>query len=438
MIPVPNRRTVIIATIPLFLIIGGFIVPSLINSAIIFNLILLGFAIFDIIYSIKTIDVEINIQKSKIFSIGRINNFDINVKNKSKKFEIIRIRLELSMSMEDLTDLKKFVLEPMARKKISLEIRPSRRGNFKIKTIFYKIKTRLKIFDLYYKEKTDVNIEVLPDIKKLNHFLKLLRIDRASAVGIHKNRYKGLGTELESLRDYQIDDDSRYIDWKATTRLNKPITKVFQAETHNHIIIAMDCGRLMTAEQNGINTLDHAVNSLLMLSHIAFRVQDTISIIAYSDRIIDELPEVKSKSAMNKVNKFITKLKPEYVESNYNLIFNYLQKRAQKRSLIIFLTDLIDDINYETFKKGINHLSRKNLVLFILLRDTLLTENANKDIESIDDVFHRAAAQEMFTRRHRAIAKLKKRKIQVLDVLPHELSSNLINKYLELKSKNRL
>ncbi len=56
----------------------------------------------------------------------------------------------------------------------------------------------------------------------------------------------------------------------------------------------------------------------------------------------------------------------------------------------------------------------------------------------MDDVYHRAAAQEMFIRRNRAIMRLKQKKIQVMDVLPHKLSSDLINKYLELKARNRL
>ena len=135
---------------------------------------------------------------------------------------------------------------------------------------------------------------------------------------------------------------------------------------------------------------------------------------------------------------FISKLKPEFIESNYSLLFDYLGKAQKKRALIILITDLLDDINYELFRKRISWLARKHFFLLILLQDTLLSKHANQELKTSDDLYVTAASREMLLNRNKAISKLKHYNINVLDLLPYELTGPLINKYLEIKTRNRL
>jgi uncharacterized protein (DUF58 family) len=245
-----------------------------------------------------------------------------------------------------------------------------------------------------------------------------------------------MGTNLECLRDYQKDDDSKRIDWKASTRNNKLVCKEFRMESNNLIAIVLDCGRVMTAEQKGLNSLDYAVNAALILSYMANRIGDSVSIFAFADKIIGELPPVKGKHMMNKVLRFLTKLQPGFVESNYQQMFEHLKVRLKRRSLIILFSDLIDDINYQLFYKYLSVLGRKHIPLIILLRDTLLMENADLPPGKVEDVYVSAAAADMVMRRAEAIKKFRQKKINLLDLLPHEVTPSLIDKYLELKSRN--
>lgn len=117
--------------------------------------------------------------------------------------------------------------------------------------------------------------------------------------------------------------------------------------------------------------------------------------------------------------------------------FAHLEQTQKKRALIILFTDMLDDINYELFKKRINLLSRKHFVLLVLLRDNLLSKHAEDDF-NIDNLYLKTAGREMLLNRNKAILKLTGYKFNVLDLLPHELTGPLINKYLEIKMKNRL
>jgi len=192
----------------------------------------------------------------------------------------------------------------------------------------------------------------------------------------------------------------------------------------------------MTAEQKGMNALDYAVNAALVLSYVAHKIGDSVTLFAFSDKIIGELPPVKGKNAMSKVLKFITKLQPDFVGSNYQLVFEHLKIRLRRRALIILFSDLIDDIDYRLFYKYLSVLNRKHIPLIILLRDILLMENADLVPGKIEDLYTSAAAADMVMRRAEAIKKFKQKKINLLDVLPQEVTPALINKYLELKSRN--
>lgn len=438
MIPVPNGRLFFLFALPLPMILASFVLPEFLNWAIICNLAIFIIAVLDIAYSFFTTKLEFEHNQHHLFSIGRNNRIKILVHNIGKRKVEFEVKLGLPESVLEEENEIQLSLPKNAEEDITFTVRPIRRGSYQIKNVYFKAHSVLGLVNLYGNYSLDFNIDVYPDIEKLNHFLKLMRMNRENDLGIHRNRWQGIGTELESLREYQQDDDSKNIDWKASTRLNKPVTKVFQMETSNHITIAIDCGRLMTAEQNGLNTLDHAVNSLLILTHIAFRLGDSISIIAYSDRIIAELPESKGKANLKTITQFITKLEPEYVESNYQHAFNYIYQKIKRRSLVIFLTDMIDDINYQVFRTGLTRLSRKHLVLFILLRDIILSEESERGVMNSEMLYTSTAAREMLLSREKAINKLKYQHTNILDVLPNQLSGRLINKYLEMKAKNRI
>ena len=257
-------------------------------------------------------------------------------------------------------------------------------------------------------------------------------------MGIHKNRYRGHGTEMESLREYSKDDDARFIDWKATARLNKPVTKIFETEASNDIVFVLDCGRLMTSEEKNMSSIDHAVQSLLLLTHAAVSMGDRVRVVAFSDRIIGDFSPPRNGNPMKKIIHFITPLQPEFTESNYSLVFSHLHNTVKKRSLIILVTDLIDDLNFDMFKTNLMLLSRRNAVLFLLLRDSLLQEEADRDAENSADIYSVTAARAMMTNRSKALFKLKQLGINVLDLLPCQVTARLVDKYMQMKADNRI
>ena len=321
---------------------------------------------------------------------------------------------------------------------IPYPLEASRRGAYRLERLHFRFDSAFGLFCFYGKHDFDLELTVYPDYRRLREYLYLTKNNRLFEMGIHRNRYPGRGAELESLREYTRDDDSRHIDWKATARLNKPVTKEFQTESVNDVVLALDCGRLMTSEEGQLSALDLAIEALLLLSHVAQSMGDRIRVITFSDRITGDFTPRRRGSPMRSLMEFIAPVQAEFVESNYSLVFSHLQSTVKKRALVIFVTDLIDDINYSLFQKNLKRLGRRNAVLFLLLRDRLLQEEADRAGDSLAEAYRIGAARSMYVRRHLAVEKLRQSGINVLDVLPREVTAGLVDRYLRLKGENRI
>ena len=321
---------------------------------------------------------------------------------------------------------------------IPYPLEASRRGRYNFSRLHFRFDSPLGLFRFYGKQEFDLELTVYPDYRRLREYLHLAKNNRLFEMGIHRNRYPGRGAELESLREYTRDDDSRHIDWKATARLNKPVTKEFQTESVNDVVLALDCGRLMTSEEGRMSALDLAVEALLLLSHVAQSVGDRIRVITFSDRITGDFTPRRRGNPMRSLMEFIAPVQAEFVESNYPLVFSHLQSTVKKRALVIFVTDLIDDINYSLFRTHLKRLGRRHAVLFLLLRDWLLQEEADKTGDTLSEAYRVGAARSMYVRRHRTVEKLRQSGVNVLDVLPQEVTAGLVDRYLRLKGENRI
>jgi uncharacterized protein (DUF58 family) len=436
MIPVPTRRFFygFIFLLPLF-VAGLFFFPFMI-AALSLDMFILLLAFMDYRWAVRTYNLSFSTSGSKFFSIGKKNSITLEIANRSARALDVQVKVDIPESWETTGEAGFTRLAANEIKEQVLSYRPLRRGVFRLEYLHYRFPTVSGFLNMYGKHNLDLEIEVFPDVKEIDQYVMMSRRNRLYEIGIHKNRFRGMGTNLEGLRDYQEDDDSKRIDWKASTRNNKLVCKEYGMEANNLIAIVLDCGRVMTAEQQGLNSLDYAVNAALILAYMANRIGDSVSIFAFADKILGELPPVKGKHMMNKVLRFLTPLQPDFVESNYQQMFEHLKVRLKRRALIILFSDLIDDINYQLFYKYLSVLGRKHIPLIILLRDTLLMENADMPPGKVEDVYVSAAAADMVMRRAEAIKKFRQKKINLLDLLPHEVTPSLIDRYLELKSRN--
>jgi uncharacterized protein (DUF58 family) len=112
-----------------------------------------------------------------------------------------------------------------------------------------------------------------------------------------------------------------------------------------------------------------------------------------------------------------------------------LDRMQPRRSLILWLTDLAETAMRPEVIDGAMLLLRRHLVLFVAIQETDLTQIAAARPETPDGMFERAAAQELLERRELLLAKLRQQGALTLETTPQQMTTALLNRYLEVKEK---
>ena len=79
------------------------------------------------------------------------------------------------------------------------------------------------------------------------------------------------GMEFHQLRDYRQDDAPKQIDWKASARVGRLISRDYQDERDQQIVFLLDCSARMRARDGDLSHFDHTLNALLLLAYVALR-----------------------------------------------------------------------------------------------------------------------------------------------------------------------
>ena len=127
-----------------------------------------------------------------------------------------------------------------------------------------------------------------------------LSVELASrSVGARLQRRRGEGTEFQELRDYRVGDSLRKIDWKATARSSRLISREYRDERNQQVVLMLDCGRRMLAQDDQLAHFDHVLNASLALASIALRQGDAVGMLACSGQQQRWLPPQQGSGGMD-------------------------------------------------------------------------------------------------------------------------------------------
>jgi uncharacterized protein (DUF58 family) len=329
-------------------------------------------------------------------------------------------------------------LSGRSRAVLHYALRPSRRGSFEIDCAFLQARSRLGLWQRLLEYPLPNVIHVYPDLQQLDQYALLARTNRLSLLGVRRARKIGQDHEFERLRDYTVDDNPKRLDWRATARRSKLTVRDFQANQSQQIIFLVDGGRLMTNESAGLTLLDHALNALLMLSYVALRQGDQVGLIHFADDIDCFVPARGGMRQMNRLLHASFDRFPRLVETRYDYAFRYLNTHCRKRSLVVLITSIIDDVNAGQLERYLSNLVGRHLPLAVLLRDHRLFDAVAAEKPTSQQLWRYAAAADIIAWRHQVLTDLRSKNVLSVDVFPEQLTAPLVNRYLEIKARHLL
>ncbi len=417
----------------LVLVIPQFFYPLLIAEGIV----LVGLVV-DLLTVSGKLQLRIERSMQRAASLAIPHPVDLVVDNYGRKTVRIEVADDLLVDLTSEPPSHSLTLAGGKRAELRHKLRASRRGAFQLEKIYLRARSRMGFWIRFTDRQVPGTLHVYPDMKQLGEYAILARTNRLSLIGVRQTRKLGQDNNFERHRDYNPDDNYKHIDWRATARRQKLTVKQFQSDQSQRVIFLLDCGRMMTNESRGLSLVDHALNSILMLSYVALQKGDSVGLLSFSDRVHDFVPLRGGASQMNRLLHAGFDRFPSMVPSRFDQAFLYLSTHCRRRSMVVLVTNVVDDVSANQISGYLSNLSGIHLPVLALLRDYRVFDAADNPTMDDDVLYRSAAAAQILTWRHDVLRRLANSGVLVVDAFPDQLTSPLVNQYLEIKAKHLL
>jgi uncharacterized protein (DUF58 family) len=252
---------------------------------------------------------------------------------------------------------------------------------------------------------------------------------------LRRQRQRGLGREFEALRDYRQGDDLRDVCWKASARRGALITKQYQTERSQAVWLLLDAGRLLQGRVGEYTKLDYATTTALAMSQLALASGDRVGLLAYGRETQQLIAPARGGTHFRQIMESLALVRGEAAEADHLRATVTLNRLQPRRSLVLWLTDPAETSMQPEVAEGAAQLMRKHLVLFVAMEQRDLKEIAAMRPDNLQQMFAGAAAQEMVRWRELLLARLRQRGALTLETYPEEMTSSVLNRYLEIKER---
>lgn len=321
------------------------------------------------------------------------------------------------------------------------ELLPSQRGCHHITRALVAILSPLGFWEAADRREVQAELRVYPDLGRDLSSVAAIFLNGGS-LGIHALRQVGQGREFEKLREYLPGDSFADIHWKASAKRGQPVTKQYQIERTQEVVVIIDASRLSgrTAQRVDDTVLERYIAAALVLGRVAERQGDLFGLTTFDNQIRTFLRASGGRAHFNACREALLVLNPTDVTPDFEELFIFLSLRLRRRSLLVFLTDLDDPLLAEAFAKHAPMLSRRHLILAAMATPAgakpLFSDPAA--VQTDDDVYQALAGHLRWRRLHELQAQLRRQGVHFQTFDSEALTPQLVSTYINFKQRQLL
>jgi uncharacterized protein (DUF58 family) len=384
-------------------------------------------------------------------SLGAWNPVEIHLENPTPRTQSVTLREQPPANFElDHPVLFTQTLAARASQKVTYHVRPPRRGDARFGDLYLRAEGPLKLVRRTFRQSgSEQAVRVYPNLRELRRYDLLVRRGLEAQAAGRPVRVAGASTEFERVREYLPDDEFRRINWKATARRGLPLVNQYEAERSQNLVLLLDAGRSMAALADppvldedrpaaALTKLDRALNTALLLAHVASQRGDRVALLAYADDVRAFVPPQRGRRALLTTVQALYNLSAEPVEPDHGRAFGFLAQRNLRRSLVVLFTDLVDRESSGVLAAHVLRAARQHLVVCVTLADPNLRRPAEQRPADGRGLYEKMVAQQLLDDRAAVLASLAARGVLTVDTDAESLNPRLIATYLELKQRGRV
>jgi uncharacterized protein (DUF58 family) len=248
----------------------------------------------------------------------------------------------------------------------------------------------------------------------------------------------GSGSEVLQLREYQPGDPPRAIDWKASARLRRLISRDFSEDQHLEIIVALDAGRASGLAAADTDRLALYANVAARLAQRATLLDDRVGLLIYADRPLVALAPGHGIAALSRLRACLAEAAVQAGDSNPALAAIRIRSLVRQRSLIVLLTDLDDASSTGQLRSAARLLLPKHLPFIAGVASERVATMARAPAHDELQVYRSLAAQEYCQTLSRNVASLRALGAAAVSAAPRELDRVVLEAYLSFRQRRRV
>lgn len=289
----------------------------------------------------------------------------------------------------------------------------------------------------YHRAGEETEVVVYPDMPQARRIAAEVRHGRFGEAVRRSRGPLGLGTDLESIRDYLPDDDIRQVNWRATARVGSPMSNTYRIDQEREVIVLLDTGRLMASpvgDGSERTRLDVAVDTVAAMAAVADEVGDRVGVLAFAGTIRRRLNP--RRNGGEAVLAAVFDLEPVDEESDYSLAFRAIAHN--KRAFVMLLTDFLEETASAPLAEAMPILARHHALAVASVSDPAVEEALTTPAPNAAEAIRTAVAVDIESSRRRAASRIERYGATVIDVPAPQLARRCVAAYLRAKSRARL
>ena len=190
--------------------------------------------------------------------------------------------------------------------------------------------------------------EILKKVRSIE--IKTKGLSNHIFAGEYNTAFKGRGMTFSEVREYEIGDDLRTIDWNVTARYNSPFVKVFEEEREITLMLMVDVSSSSSFGTNKRFKRELVSEISAVLAFSAIKNNDKVGVIFFSDKIEKFISPSKGKKHILRIIKEILTFQSTSKKTNIKKALEYFNRVTKKRSICFLLSDFFDSDFFEPVK----------------------------------------------------------------------------------------
>ncbi len=354
----------------------------------------------------------------------------------------IKVSIEIKEELPDQLQIRDFSisknLKPGEALTLGYSIFPKERGSYSFGVSNVLTISQIGLVMRRIKAAKAEEVRVYPSFIHINNIELAAISNKLIMVGQKRIQKVGNSQEFDSIRPYVLGDDPRRLNWKATAKKNALQVNHFVDEKSQSLYCLIDKSRAMKMPFEGLSLLDYAINASLVLSHVALKKGDQAGLLTFEDQPATFIKASTQHSQIHHIMEALHREETSFNEVDFTTLYSFTSAKIHQRSLFLLYTNFESIHSLERQLPYLKLLNRKHLLLVVFFKNTEVNKVIEEEAISTQGIFTKVMAHQLLNEKNLINEKLRNSGILTLYTSPENLSTDVINKYIEIKNRRIL